>query len=402
MTRVKNIIIKNSKNIEGLKNFNKKFITLFNKFKNEIDTGKLYGNLKEKLKNFDPCPKILEDFYKKCQKYFSDMKTFNEFLKFNFKKMKMECKDENLKNLLKENYKILKENIKSEKNSIIIISNFDYLNDLFAYLEFSVTKETKVLEKIQKAIESYPSSRKSSNIKKEFLPLSPKEDNENRNNNNNNPNEEIENEEKNKNDKEECMENSVIMDVNIDVKSNININLDNLIGGNAEFKKENISQKSEIISKVSNSERAQEENEFSIKSNTNSHKNNNEMSENICYIAPYSGWSFKKLEEEKDMVSQKIEFFKKQIEVGKYFKSEINLKNLSKLEVPFEKTLFYFFENIEKIIANINISKNIADICISADLPVERKSPDRKSTALSNHKQGNFFKNFLFIFFIKS
>ena len=193
-------------------------------------------------------------------------------------------------------------------------------------VEIEITKETKILEKIQRAIESYPLSRKS--IKKEIT-FSPKEEKienlEVEKKNTDEIDEELE--EKINNDKEECMENSLSMDIklpdkndndklkallekNDDIKSDIN--LDNFISGNIEGNlDEKNSQKSVAFSKA-NSQKdlnlidiEKNEKEFSVKSPTHSQKYS-EISDNICYIAPYSGWSFRKLDKEKVIVTQKI------------------------------------------------------------------------------------------------
>jgi len=377
LKRVREIIVKNKKNIEGLEKFDKKFITLFNKFENEIDTGNLFDNLKEKINSFDSSPSFVEEFYNKCKIYFSDMKTLNEFIKFNFKKMKIECRDENLKNILKEKYKIFKENIRNEKN-FKMINNIEYVQDLLKIVEIEFSKESKKLEKINRVIESFPPSRKSKSIKREKTLNSNME--------NGNGNENLE-------EKEECIENTLVpIDLNLnEINNRDDLDIDNFVdgdgnrnlNGNVEL---NLEEKSEILSqeretktdkdffeynnntaeknstKKTSPVKIEEKNGETDKSVKSQSNKNSEVSCNI-YIAPYSGWSFEKLEEEREISLQKVEILKKYIEVGKFFEDQRNVINLRKLEVPFEKTLFYFFENTDKIVDNIQLSNNMVDTC---------------------------------------
>lgn len=478
MKRVKDIIKKNSKNIEGLKKFNSKFVTLLNTFEKEINVGNLYENLKEKIKNFDPCPKICLDFYVKCENYFSDMRTFTSFLKFNFKKMKSECMEEILRNYIKENYKILKENIKSEKNSDLV-SNVDYIKDLINLIETEILKENKILEKIQIAIDSYSKNKSivkeisfvrenkiEEKEKNKIIPFSKINIIEDKDTEKEKDIKEENNETiyiNNKNLKEECMENSSI-DLNLFDKNNkikdlfnkddfkSNINLDNFVSGNLDINNleekpednKSLHKSEEISSKISYIEKKEREKlendtynnmisinenpswninlnnmniahtegdyvsrridieeinkkELSIKTNPNSIRNS-DISGNV-YITPYSGWSLRKLEKEKDKLLKKIEYYKKQIEVGIFFQSEINLINLSRLEVPFEKTLFYFFDNIEKLIDNINISKSIVDKIINST-DVSRSSRCNTKPSGSWLRKGTMVSQSESIFFI--
>jgi hypothetical protein len=259
LKRVKEIIIKNKKNIEGLKKFDNKFITLLNKFEKDLDTENLFDNLKEKLKTFDSSPNFCEEFYKKCRIYFSDMKRLNEFIEFNFKNVKNDCTDENMKSNIKQKYKIFKENIKSEKNCRLI-ENVEYIRDLAKIVEDEYMRETKKLEKIQRVIETYPPSRVSKSIKTQKTQNSEMEENSLKH--------KLRNFSEEKNN-EECIENTIAIEqqdlnFNESIKDEIfqkdeirsNSEIDNYVNGNVievnldGKNEENILQKSELLSQA--------------------------------------------------------------------------------------------------------------------------------------------------------
>lgn len=150
--RVKEIISKNSRNIEDFEKLNGKFAHLIQVFKEEIKANPLYDDLKNKIKDLDCNPNQHAEFYKKCRKYLSDVKTFNEFLNFNFKRIILDCPNESFKKSLSEKRKKMKENMNKEKN-ISSIDKTEYLRDMFQIIELEYLKENKKYEKIMRAIE---------------------------------------------------------------------------------------------------------------------------------------------------------------------------------------------------------------------------------------------------------
>jgi hypothetical protein len=464
LKRVKEIIIKNKKNIEGLKKFDKKFITLFNKFKNEIDSENLNEKNKKKIKNFNSSPIIFEEFYKKSKIYFSDMKSFNEFIRINLKRMKVDCTDANIKNILKEKYKIFKENIRSEKN-FKMFNNKEYIIDLSKIIEAELSKENKKLEKIERVIENYPPSRKSNSIKKAltnnnsnigneefiqntFLPndlnslnnLNESDNNrddlgiDNYNNDNINANneklninleEKIEKENEYEN-KKQNLEDELNINGNgnqyldkdyENLNSNLNINVEGkVIEENFNLNKSDIifqsqNNKSELIKEKdknfhNNIEEKEKNNEIEIqkekdiekeiekeespKSQSISQSNRNSKFSSNIYIAPYSGWSLEVLEEEKKICLNKINNLSKYAGVAKYFKKQQNINNLRELEVTFEMTLFYFFENTDKFIDNIKLSKDVVDTFkIMFNMKNLNITEYEKKNSTVNTKEGN-------------
>jgi hypothetical protein len=488
LKRVREIILKNKKNIEALEKFDKKFIVLFNKFKNEIDNGNLYENLKEKLKvfKFNSSPSIYEEFYKKCKIYFSDMKTLNEYIKYNLKKMKIDCFDNNLKNIIKEKYKVFKENIRCEKNSKNLNIN-EYIDDLFNIFDIEFSKESKKLEKIERVIEVYPNtSKKSKSILRENTINSLANSNFNNSNNENNINnfENINgnlnlniNDNTNININEEFIENTLPRDSNLKINLNLNesnnrddLDIDNFINENGivelnlnldekkdkeneelnknnnnnnndndkininnnlnnndinnndfnnidfnkkekinEIEEENlIKRKSAILSPVESKDSKINDNnkiqKISSTKNIIEEKNpepeksvksqsikNSEFSSNNIYIAPYSGWSIQKLNEEREISLNKIENLKKYLEVIKFFKEPKNMINLKKLEVPFEQTLFYFFENTDKLVDNLKLTKNVVDTFNKLISKSKLKTQETvKNILINNIKEGKY------------
>ncbi len=381
--KVRQIISKNSKNIEDLKRYDSNFEYLFRNFEKEIKSTSMYENLKRKIKDFDPNPSQYVDFYKKCGKYLSDVKTFNEFLKFNFKKIKLDCTEDSLKSVIFDNNKKIKENIKNEKN-ISNIEKIEYIRDLFKNIELEYLKENKKLEKILRAIEEYPGDKTPSVISTE-------NDNNIRINGINNdfgtifsqknkysdPNTDTDN-----NKEEECIENSQNLECNENNTNNSRrneINLD-ILEQNRPTNYEDNNIKQTILKKKitynsnknnnNNNDNQNISKNLSKSSNTNILKSENysdfshpvDLVAGFPYISPYSGWSISKLDEERENTINKINLLKSKINVGKLFEDNLNLNNLITLDVPFEKTIFYFFENTSKIIENIKIAKMTTDL----------------------------------------
>jgi hypothetical protein len=466
--RVSEIILKNKKNIEGLKNFDKKFIILLNKFKNEIDSENLYDNLKEKLKvfNFNSSPGVYEEFYKKCKIYFSDMKTLNEYIKYNLTKMKIDCPDDNLKDILKEKLRVFKENIRCEKNTQNSNNN-EYIDDLFNIFEVEFSKEGKKLEKIERVIEVYPTPSKKSksilrentinsitssnainiengngnlipnlnknvNINEEHIEnnLSPKFSNLNESNNRDdldidnfiNENgtfelnlniEEKRDKVKDENNQKENDDHKNYLNIN-DENHNENKDDKDYDDNKDEKKKENLTQKKSLT----NSQQDEKEKDFINNNNINNiqktpsakididEKNpepeksvksqsikNSEFSSNI-YIAPYSGWSILKLNEEREISLNKIGNLRKYLDILKFFKDPKNMNNLRKLEVPFEQTLFYFFENTDRLVDNLKLTKNVMDLFNKlidrSKLRLPEQAEPERIKSINNIKEGKY------------
>ena len=373
-SRVKKIIQNNSKSLEDLKMFNPKFEVLMNKFQDDIKYNNLYDNLKEKLHDFNPNPSIHADFYKKCENYLSDIKTFNEFIRFNFKKIKNECVDPQFKNVLSTNYKIMNEKIKIEQNNSDI-EKMEYVKDLFKALEMQNLTEIKKLEKISRAIEEYSTSNsQDNNGNKNKININ--QENNNGFNNMENP---------------DNQETQIIKNNNLLIKTN---SINSFNNGN---NKEN--QENSLIMTKNNLNNM----ELSIKNNSlksfcekvDSNQSNNIRKEALGgfpYISPYSGWSIEKLCEEKKISLEKIKILQKKIELSKFFEDHFNLNNIISLEVPLEKILFYFFENTENLINNIKLAKSTIDLCFNNTNQDKVKTVGSTKNLNSNNLiESNFF-----------
>jgi hypothetical protein len=483
---VSKIIAKNSKNIEDLRKYDAKFNYLFRNFENQIKSSNLYENLKSKVKDFDSNPSQHVDFYKKCGKYLSDLKTFNEFLLFNFKRIKIACGDEALKSALKAYYKLMKTNIKNDKNSNEI-EKMEYIKDFFKSIELEYLKENKKLEKILRAIDEYPGTKSQSGIKTEnsnfnvnVVSINNNYVNESKNNisnmnndvenkslnsgkinNYNNNNSEIasqysknsayskilESDKAGNNKEEECMENShtlidhlekdeatitpelnknasleLIFDTNKGNRISRN-NMNNILTSKNNILEDKLSPMKSNIKSPNSIENSKNIKNISTSNINNLISNYNEIltkkgsiisnSENLKsefssnfnhpvdivggfpYISPYSGWSITKLEEEREISIKRINELKSQINLGKIFEDRFNLNNLIILDVPFEKTLFYFFENTEKIVETIKHAKDTTDVCATASIDENKKPLDEairnKVVAVSPESKINYF-----------
>jgi len=465
--RVRQIISKNPKNIQDLKTYDAKFDYLFRNFEKEIKTTNLYENLNSKIKDFDANPSQHIDFYRKCSKYMSDVKTFYEFLIFNFKRIKIDCPDEILKGNISRNYKAIKSNIRSEKNSADI-EKINYIRDLFKNIELEYLKENKKLEKILRAIEEYPDKQTQSRAKTQTN-INKIENINNQYELDNSKNDEISNCSKNikelevnssknninnlnTNEKEECMENSQILSKNMGKQENNS----NYKKNNLEFKyldsiesrkmttnMENLNTFENNTKILSTIKTPNQENQYSnniINSNNNLNNfNNNNIKENLPtkknsahsnqensksdvsnnlnpidlvsgfpYISPYSGWSISKLEEEREESIKKVELLKNQMLLGKQLEDKFNLNNLIILNVPFEKTLFYFFENLEKIVDNIKLSKSTTNLCSKAlledktiPLDLDKKNSSNNSPDSKLYGLFNLFFIIILYFFLR-
>lgn len=115
-----------------------------------------------------------------------------------------------------------------------------------------------------------------------------------------------------------------------------------------------------------------------------------ELAGGFPYITPYSGWSLELLLEEKEATLKKIINYKEQLEVGKYLEDSFNLKNFTLLGIPFEKTLFYFFENAESIIENITLAKHCIEDC--SRMNIEEK-PQLKVNIKASNSPGDLGTN---------
>jgi len=158
--RVKQIIESNSKNIEDLIKFNPKFKNLLNILNLDIKNDNFIKLVKEKIGKTDFISKVnlnkYQEFYKKCQKYSSDLKTFNEFIVFNLEKLIEESpNDENLREKLKSKYIIIKKNYDTEFEKSKNCNIMEYLNQLFVDIEMEYIKENSKLEKIEIVISEH-------------------------------------------------------------------------------------------------------------------------------------------------------------------------------------------------------------------------------------------------------
>lgn len=158
--RVKQIIEKNSKNIEDLIKFNPKFQNLLNVLNLDIKNDNFTMIVKEKIGNLDFISKVnlnkYEGFYIKCQKYFSDLKTFNEFLIYNLEKITEEYQaDDATKEMLKNKFFQIKKNYEIEYENNKLFDKVEYLNQLFIEVEHEYIKEKSKLEKIEIAISEF-------------------------------------------------------------------------------------------------------------------------------------------------------------------------------------------------------------------------------------------------------
>ena len=372
--RVKEIIEKNYKSLEDLKKFDEKFDVLIKKFQHEIKVTNVYDNLKDKIKDFDPKPSIYTDFYDKCRNYLSDIKTFNQYILFKFKRIKNECDDLEIKKSLGNNYKMIKEIVKNE-NDANKIDKYEFIKDVFKTVEMDYMKENKKLEKILNAIVEYSSNNINNddyNNNESELGLNIndiEEINFEKNNFTKIKNQNIKtlmNEERNMND--------IIKEINkenVEEKNNFTENLEKIkkLSNNklkvhkqttlrsqrTDFTKIN---NQEVISEINKNKINEIENNLPCHlSGTEIFQSNNATSNlfekkisNFPYISPFSDWSLVKLEEERDLTLEKIQYLKYKIEAVKYFEDYFNLNNLMNLDIPFEKTIFYFFENADNLI----------------------------------------------------
>ncbi len=153
--RVKEIIEKNSKNIEDLIKFNPKFKNLLNILNIDIKNDNFVKIVKEKIGNISFISKVslnkYEVFYKKCQKYFSDLKTFNQFIMHNYERIIEEIPplEDNLRENLKGKFLIVKKNYEIEYEGSSDSDKIEYLFKLFGEIEIEYIKENSKLEKIE-------------------------------------------------------------------------------------------------------------------------------------------------------------------------------------------------------------------------------------------------------------
>lgn len=157
---VKQIIEKNSKNIEDLIKFNPKFQNLLKILNLDIKNDNFTRIVQEKIGNLDFISKVnlnkYEDFYIKCQKYFSDLKTFNEFIIFNLEKIVEEYQTDDLsKEAIQNKFLKLKKNYEIEFENAKVCDKMEYLNQLFIEVENEYIKEKSKLEKIEIAISEH-------------------------------------------------------------------------------------------------------------------------------------------------------------------------------------------------------------------------------------------------------
>ena len=158
--RVKQIIQKNNKNIEDLMALNPKFYTLLNQLNMDIRNDNFLKLVKEKLGKFDYISKVTkikyEEFYYKCQQYFSNLKTFNGFLAFNLEKLTEDnSQDDSTKENLKNIFNNIKKNIEIENEKNSDFDKKEYILNLISELEIEYIKENSKLEKIEISIEDY-------------------------------------------------------------------------------------------------------------------------------------------------------------------------------------------------------------------------------------------------------
>ncbi len=158
--RVKQIIEKNSKNIEDLIKINPKFSNLLKSLNIDISNDNFAKIVKEKFGNLEFISKVdlkkYEEFYIKCQKYFSDLKTFNEFIIFNLEKIVEEYStDEASKEVLRSKFLKIKKNHEIEQQNAKVYDRIEYLNQIFIEVESHYIKEKSKLEKIEIAISEY-------------------------------------------------------------------------------------------------------------------------------------------------------------------------------------------------------------------------------------------------------
>jgi hypothetical protein len=158
--RVRQIIEKNSKNIEDLIKLNPKFQNLLKILNLDIKNNDFTKIVKEKIGNLDFISKVnmnkYEEFYIKCQKYFSDLKTFNEFIIFNLEKVTEEYQaDEASKEIIKNKFLKVKKNYEIEHENANVCDRVEYLNQLFIDVESEYIKEKSKLEKIEISISEF-------------------------------------------------------------------------------------------------------------------------------------------------------------------------------------------------------------------------------------------------------